>query len=173
MDKRLNKKCEMYVAQFKNDVRSKIISIGFDDKERVTELIEYVNEYERLNFAKDDFVKRKRVKNSIPFDNRCNAKRANGEQCTRRRKDQCEFCGTHFKGAPHGLITSQESNKVSETSKQTLEVVAEDINGIIYYVDKFNNVYNMEDILGQRENPRLIGTYDKNIGFTPTESSLY
>jgi hypothetical protein len=143
------------------------MELGFDDKSKVTELIEYVYEYERLNFAKDDFVKRKRVKNSIPSDNRCSAKRANGEQCTRRRKDQCEFCGTHYKGAPHGLITSQDST-VSESRKCALEINAEDVNGIIYYIDKFNNVYNMEDVMGQTENPRVIGKYDKHVGFIPS-----
>ena len=168
MDKRLNKKSEVYVTQFKDDLRTKIAGLCFDEKSKVNELIEYVYEYERLNFVKDDFVKRKRVKNSIPDLNRCNAKRANGEQCTRRRKEQCEFCGTHFKGAPHGLITSGVNP--TDTNKHSLEVLAEDVNGIIYYVDKDNNVYNMEDILGQKENPRIIGNYNKSIGFTPLES---
>ena len=168
MDKRLNKKSELYVTQFKDDLRTKITGLCFDEKSKVNELIEYVYEYERLNFVKDDFVKRKRVKNSIPDLNRCNAKRANGEQCTRRRKEQCEFCGTHFKGAPHGLITSG-ANPI-DTNKHSLEVLAEDVNGIIYYVDKYTNVYNMEDILGQKENPRIIGNYNKSVGFTPLES---
>jgi hypothetical protein len=168
MDKRLNKKSELYVTQFKDDLRTKITGLCFDEKSKVNELIEYVYEYERLNFVKDDFVKRKRVKNSIPDLNRCNAKRANGEQCTRRRKEQCEFCGTHFKGAPHGLITSGANP--TDTHKHNLEVLAEDVNGIIYYVDKHTNVYNMEDILGQKENPRIIGNYNKSIGFTPLVS---
>ena len=173
MDKRLNKKCETYVVQLKSDIRAKIMDIGFDDKSKMNELIEYVYEYERLNFAKDDFIKRKRVKNSIPNDNRCSAKRANGEQCTRRRKEQCEFCGTHFKGAPHGLITSNDSAKTPDANKQTLEVFAEDVDGIIYYIDKFNNAYNMEDILGQKENPRVIGKYIKSQGFTPVGTGTY
>ena len=167
MDKRLNKKCETYVGQIKNDIRDRIIGIGFTEKDKVNELIEYVYEYERLNFVKDDFIKRKRVKNSIPSDNRCNAKRANGEQCTRRRKEQCEFCGTHFKGVPHGLITTSDLGRLPDTTKHTLEVFAEDANGIIYYIDKFNNAYNIEDIIGNKENPRLIGKYDKITGFTP------
>lgn len=168
MDKRLNKKSELYVTQFKDDLRTKITGLNFDEKSKVNELIEYVYEYERLNFVKDDFVKRKRVKNSIPDLNRCNAKRANGEQCTRRRKEQCEFCGTHFKGAPHGLITSVANS--TDTNKHSLEVFAEDVNGIIYYVDKYSNAYNMEDILSQRENPRIIGNYNKSNGFIPSES---
>ena len=30
------------------------------------------------------------------------------------------------------------------------------IKGIVYYIDKFNNVYKTEDILEGRENPRII-----------------
>lgn len=158
MDKRLNKKVEQYVTKFKDDLRDKITSVCADDTVIAAELVEFVYSYERLLLAKDDFSKRKRVKNSIPFTNRCNAKRANGEQCTRRRKEGCEFCGTHFKGAPHGLIGTVVD---ADSVKHSLEVNAEDINGIIYYIDKFNNVYKTEDILKGTENPAIIGTYKK------------
>jgi hypothetical protein len=39
---------------------------------------------------------------------------------------------------------------------QKLEVIAEEIKGIVYYIDKYNNVYKTEDILAQRENPQII-----------------
>jgi hypothetical protein len=158
MDKRLNKKVEVYVTKFKDDLRDKITSLEITDKAIAVELLEFVYGYERLLLAKDDFIKRKRVKNAIPGTNRCNAKRANGEQCTRRRKEECEFCGTHFKGAPHGLITSIID---AGAMKHSLEVTAEDVGGIIYYIDKFNNVYKTEDILNGIENPTVIGTFKK------------
>ena len=75
--------------------------------------IQYVYDFERLLLVKDDFIKRKRIKNAIPVTNRCNALRANNEQCTRRRKDGCEFCGTHSKGTPHGLVANDD-NKIIE-----------------------------------------------------------
>ena len=156
MDKRLNKKIETYVVQFKDDVRDKIMSLGLKDSD-AHDIMAFVYDYERLTLTKDDFSKRKRVKNSIPGTNRCSAKRANGEQCTRRRKVDCEFCGTHFKGAPHGLMGSDE--QPTQTSKYNVEIRAEDINGIIYHIDKFNNVYNTEDILKGTENPRVVATY--------------
>jgi hypothetical protein len=87
------------------------LEFGESEKSKVNELLEYVFDYERLTMLKDDLIKRKRIKNSIPSLNRCNAKRANGEQCTRRRKDKCEFCGTHVKGTPHGLIQTTEVNE--------------------------------------------------------------
>lgn len=155
MEKRINKKIETYVTSFKDDVRKKITLLDFDEstKSKVNELLEYVYDYERLVMAKDDLIKRKRIKNSIPSLNRCNAKRANGEQCTRRRKDKCEFCGTHVKGTPHGLAQTTE---ISENIMHSVEVVAEEIYGIVYYIDKNNNVYKTEDVLEGKQNPAII-----------------
>jgi hypothetical protein len=159
MEKKLNKKIELYVSNLKDDVRNKIIDLKFEEKQLINDLIEYVYEYPRLVLQKDDFVKRKRLKNSIPLLNRCNALRANGEQCTRRRRDDCEFCGTHFKGTPHGLVVC--SDVKAETNKK-MEVIASDIRGIMYYIDKYGNVYNTEDILQGKENPQVIAKYVKN-----------
>ena len=153
MEARLNKVIENYVTTFKDNIKTKITSIGFTDQQKMAELVEFVYDYDRLCLTKTDFVKRKRIKNSIPALNRCNAKRANGEQCTRRRKDDFEFCGTHSKGTPHGLI---QEGSTSETTLQKVEVVAEDIQGIVYYIDSFNNVYKTEDILSNMKNPRIV-----------------
>lgn len=158
MEKRLNKKIETYVSEFKDSIKNKIAELNFEEKSKMNELLEYVYEYSRLTFEKDDFVKRKRIKNSIPNMNRCNARRANCEQCTRRRKDGYDFCGTHLKGAQYGLITNEEN---IENNKQKIEVYTEDVNGIIYYFDKFSNVYNTEDILEGKQNPRIIAKYTK------------
>jgi hypothetical protein len=157
MDKRLNKKIETYIVQFKDDIRDKIKEQCIKDSD-AHEIMQFIYDYERLTLLKDDLTKRKRVKNSIPGTNRCNAKRANGEQCTRRRKTDCEFCGTHSKGAPHGLMGT-EDEQPSLITKHNLEIRAEDIDGIIYHIDKFNNVYSTEDILKGGENPTIIATY--------------
>jgi hypothetical protein len=159
MEKRINKKIETYITSFKDDVRKKITELSFDEKQKMNELLEYLYDYERLSIVKDDLIKRKRIKNSIPNSNRCIAKRANDEQCTRRRKEGCEFCGTHEKGTPHGLI---HSNTMNETVSHKLEVVAEEIFGIIYYIDKFNNVYKTEDIMEGKQDPKIIAKYQRN-----------
>jgi hypothetical protein len=153
MEARINKVIEAYLTTFKDDIRTKITNIGFSDQQKMAELVEYVYDYDRLCLTKTDFVKRKRIKNSIPALNRCNAKRANGEQCTRRRKDEFEFCGTHSKGTPHGLI---QEGCDAETNLQKVEVFAEDIQGIVYYIDNFNNVYKTEDILSNVKNPKIV-----------------
>jgi hypothetical protein len=158
MEKRINKKIETYVTAFKDDVRKKITELAFDEKQKINDLLEFVYDYERLSVIKDDLIKRKRIKNSIPNLNRCSAKRANGEQCTRRRKEECEFCGTHAKGAPHGLMLSTATN---ELVSHKLEVIAEEIFGIICYVDKFNNVYKTEDIMDGKKDPQIIAKYER------------
>jgi len=170
MEKRINKKIEVYLTQFKDEVKNKLVGLNFDDKSKVNELLEYVYDYDRMALSKDDFIKRKRVKNAIPLLNRCNAKRANNEQCTRRRKEGCEFCGTHSKGTPHGLIQIGDTSNTN----QKLDVFVEDIRGIVYYIDKFNNVYRTEDILAGKENPEIIAQYVKNgITYTIPELGLF
>lgn len=186
MEKRINKKIEQYIVQFKDDIRNKINSLNQQKLEvgskypiaspdvtnyidnmdqtqecrKFSELIEYIYEYEKLTLTNDDFIKRKRLKNSIPNMNRCTAKLANGEQCTRRRKKDCEYCGTHYKGLPHGLMDPNENPNSS--NKKTIDIFTEDILGIIYYMDKYNNIYNVTDVLECKENPQIIGKYSKN-----------
>jgi hypothetical protein len=127
----------------------------------MNELLEYVCEYDRLCFEKDDFVKRKRLKNTIPQMNRCNAKRASGEQCTRKRRNDCEFCGTHYKGTPYGMINGDDQDETPNHNHK-IEVFAEDIGGIVYYIDNHKNVYKTEDIIQSKENPKIIAKYEKN-----------
>jgi hypothetical protein len=160
MERRLNKKIEVYISAFKENIKEKISQLGFDNSEETTKLLQYVYDYDRLSFNKEDFMKRKRVKNFVPIFDRCCAKRATNEQCTRRKKDGSEYCGTHMKGTPHGIMEiNGEENKVTT---QKIEVWAQDIQGIIYYIDKFNNVYQAEDIVINKLNPKIIAKYVKN-----------
>jgi len=158
MEKRLNKKLEVYITSFKDSIREKATQLGLSKNDEFNKLLMYIYDYDRLTFDKEDFQKRKRVKNFVPIFDRCCAKRANGEQCTRRKKDDCEYCGTHVKGTPHGIVDAQ--NEVQITT-QKVEVWAQDIQGIIYYVDKSNNVYQAEDIMSNKMNPKIIAKYVK------------
>lgn len=166
MEKKLNDKVQLYVANFKDKVKTKTTELGFQhlDKEKTAELLEFVNEFERLIFDSKDLDKRKRVKNSIPVVNRCIARRASGEQCTRRRKEECEYCGTHSKGTPHGVFNDDDENVVIN---QRIEVFVEEIKGIVYYIDHFGNVYKTEDILENNLNPQIIAKWVK-VGTTYT-----
>jgi len=159
MERRLNKKLDDYMSGFKDNIREKATQFGVLNTESGNQLLQYIYDYERVNLGKEDFMKRKRVKNSVPFFDRCCAKRASNEQCTRRKKEGNEYCGTHMKGTPHGIIDSQDT--VAPTM-QKMEVWAQDIQGIIYYIDKNFNVYQTEDILKNKNNPNIIAKYVKN-----------
>lgn len=159
MERRLNKKVETYITTFKDSIREKVIQLGLENDATSTSLLQYIFDYNRLTFDKEDFQKRKRVKNHVPIYDRCCAKRATGEQCTRRRKEGCEYCGTHTKGTPHGIIDASDEPKMN-THK--VEVWAQDIQGIVYYIDKCNNVYDTADIIKNQMNPKIIAKYVNN-----------
>jgi hypothetical protein len=157
MEKRLNQKTETYVREFKDAIRNKITELDIQlEKSKINELLEFIYDYERLSFSKEDLLKRVRVKNLIPSNNRCIAKRSNNEQCTRRKKEGCEYCGTHVKGIPHGSV---DSNHDTEPKNQQVEVFVKDFKGIVYYIDKKENVYKTEDILEGKINPEIIAKY--------------
>lgn len=157
MERRINKKIETYITSFKDSIRDKAGELGLKN-EQANHLLQYIYDHDRLVFAKDDFMKRKRVKNVVPFFDRCCAKRANGEQCTRRKKVDDEYCGTHMKGLPHGIVDGNEDQQAT----QKVEVWAQDIQGIIYYIDKNMNVYQAEDIVNNIVNPKIIAKYTRN-----------
>jgi hypothetical protein len=157
MERRLNKKIEGYVSAFKNHIKEKADNLGMTNDDSVNHLLQFIYDYDRLTLNKEDFLKRKRVKNIVPFCDRCSAKRATGEQCTRRKKDdESEYCGTHMKGTPHGIVELQTEAKLNT---QKIEVWAQDIQGIVYYIDKFANVYQVEDIMFNKVNPKIIAKY--------------
>lgn len=159
MQGRLTKKTCEYIKQFKDDIREKSCQLGLNKNEQVNQLLQFVYDYESLVFAKEDFQKRKRVKNVVPFFDRCCAKKSSDEQCTRRRKEGQEYCGTHQEKRPHGIINLEGECK---PCTHKVEVWAQDIKGIVYHLDKNGNVYQQEDVISNKTNPKIIAKYVKN-----------
>ena len=158
MERRINKKIESYITDLKDSVRTKADQLGLATDPNLSQLVQFVYDYDRLVLVKEDFLKRKRVKNIVHLSDRCCAKRASGEQCTRRKKTDCEYCGTHMKGTPHGICDNDDDDK---PVGQKVEVWAQEIHGIIYYIDKTCNVYQVEDIIANKVNPKVIAKYVK------------
>ena len=159
MEKRVNNKARIYFQIFKDDIKKKLEETDCDSETKAT-ILQFVYDYQPLKFEKVDFQKRKRVKNVVPFFERCCALRANKQQCTRRRKDGSHFCGTHIKGIPHGEI-----NQTTKAPTHTKRVVrAQDIKGIIYYIDDMGNVYDPNDIMNNTVNPNIIAKYIEKDG---------
>ena len=166
MEKTINKKIETHQIDFKNQIKTwfethqaciKTIDVN-GSTDLKSEFLQFVFDSPSLAFDTEDFQKRKRVKNFVPIFDRCCAKRACNEQCTRRKKEGFEYCGTHIKGTPHGIVDAQNETK---NTTQKVEVYAQDIQGIVYYIDKNNNVYQTEDIISNKINPKIIAKYLK------------
>jgi len=157
MEKRLTKKAEGYSDEVKESILSKMMELKpiLDNdmqRQHFDDVIKCINSIKPLKIVKEDLLKRKRTRNNVSLSDRCCACRANGEQCSRRKKDGNDFCGTHIKGTPHGVI---EQDVMSNTLHK--EVWGEDIGGIIQYIDKDNNIYKHEDIMNNVVNPSIIG----------------
>lgn len=160
MEKRIETKIESHLTNFK-----KAIQLWFEQNNASisgtpskNDFLQFVFDYDGLKLSKEDFQRRKRSKNVVPHQDRCIAKRANGDQCTRRKLTET-FCGTHSKGTPHGVML--ESKFVKEPIIEKIEIWMQDIQGICYYIDKNNNVYSPEEIVKGKSNPTIIGKWSQ------------
>lgn len=199
MERRIGAKIDSYTIAFKDEVASKLRDLNAavsavaavsntkhnaadaDSKDKdqqmqnqqvdslFKQIISFVYDYEKLKLTKEDFMKRKRVKNIVPAQHRCHAKRANGEQCTRKKKAGCDYCGTHTKGVPNSIMDDAENGSSSaiKVSQQNVNVWVQNIKGIEYFIDAKNNVYKHEDVIDNTANPQIIAKCSKN------ESGLY
>ena len=182
MERKINKKIDEAFTNYKQDIKTGIVGaitainckidetpglLSSSIKQTVqTELMNLLQElYDQpvLKLDKTDFQKRKRVKNVVPLHDRCIACRASGEQCTRRRKGESEYCGTHIKGTPHGIISKEKQDNEPKAMIKKISVWAQDIKGIIYYIDDNSNVYETSAILQGTDNPKIIAKYQKSL----------
>lgn len=162
MEKKLNNKVGHYVRDFKEQIKNYILQNDLNDDNKKLAFIEYIYGFPIVEITEQDLQKRKRVKNVVPFCYRCKAKRASGEQCSRRKKDSTsDFCGTHIKGTPHGRIETTEEN--NGPNKKKVKVWTEEIMGITYFIDSYNNVYDPHEIMNNVENPNIIAKWEKNV----------
>jgi hypothetical protein len=183
MERRILSKIDAYIISLKDEISLKIREVGTaasaavshasihdgDTDATITidqmckQLTSFVYQYEKLKLTKEDFMKRKRVKNVVAIEQRCLAKRANGEQCTRKRKNGCDYCGTHTKGVPCNIMDDEDNfeNKV-KLNQQSVNIWVQNIKGIEYFIDGSQNVYKHEDVINNFQNPRVIAKYSKS-----------
>lgn len=158
MEKKLSKKIDNYLDNFKNSIKEWVQEESKIPHTVKSDFLKFIYDFDNLSFSKEDFMKRKRVKSIVPQYDRCNAKRANGEQCTRKKKNNLNYCGTHEKGRPHGEIDDLNN----KNNVKNVEIWLQDIKGIHYYIDNNNNVYKTEDIISNKVNPCVIAKYSIN-----------
>lgn len=122
---------------------------------------EYKEVFDWLNsISIDDYnfqIKKKRAKHTIISEERCCAINNNGQQCSRRRQQHTLFCGTHNKKDTINTI----KNEYTQPNMKKITIRKVNINGIIYYVDQQNIVYDHQDILKEYKKPKIIGNYNQ------------
>jgi hypothetical protein len=99
--------------------------------------------------------KKKRNKNIKPKEDICIAKKADGMQCTRKKRDNSLYCGKHCNNQKFGSVSMEDS--VTEDSEKYIMTWTEQYDGVNYLVDNNNIVYSY-DI----ENPVIIGKKSKD-----------
>ena len=72
-----------------------------------------------------------------------------------KKKNDSNFCGTHDKNRPHGIISDICNDNIMNKN----HVWINEINGIHYYIDDYNNIYKTQDILENVSDPKIIGKY--------------
>lgn len=171
MERRVNQKVDNFSREIKKKIKGQVVDAINSINEKIqdestkkdinlvlSDMMQNIYDMPTLTLNTEDFAKRKRAKNVVPFYDRCRANRANNEQCTRRKREGSMFCGTHCKGTPHGVVNLD--NKEENNARQ-IQVWAQEIGGILYYIDDSKNIYEAEDIMKSKSNPKIIAKYVK------------
>ena len=125
----------------------------------------------------------KKAKKVIDVASRCLALKVNGAQCTRQKLNTTEYCKLHSTNRQNGTIDNIPMDKISAKRgrKKKVSIDAkyfdnnfitmwkECINEIPRFVDRYGNVYTIDDV-----KPTFIGkrAFDNTL-ITPTELIKY
>ena len=156
----------MDLHNFKTSISNIINLSKYDDDGDIISIRHIISTLTDINNNSTRECKPLRQKTSILPSEQCVAKKSSGCQCTRRRKNTESYCGTHLKGRPHGDFSSSPEME-SDTRRYTTSVWIQIIDEITYYIDDNNNIYNPEDIIYNKINPKVIAKYDVD------ESGIY
>ena len=83
MERRVSKLVRAHEQQFKEEVKAWVMK-NMSEHPSSSSLIQFVYDYQNVQLSADDFVRRKRVKNTVPVCASMEANRANGERCSRK-----------------------------------------------------------------------------------------
>lgn len=81
--------------------------------------------------------KQNKKKTILSKEERCNARKQDGLQCSRRKKGTHDFCGKHIKNRPYGTFNIQ-------IDKNNIPVNKYSHNNKDYYIDSNNILYNSD-----------------------------
>ena len=112
MERKIIEKIQTHNEKFKTSIKTWVEENESMDFESKSELLKFIYDFDGITLTREDFVKRKRSKSSIPTYLRCNAKRACGEQYCKKRR--LKLCGTHDKNRPHNVISDINTEQVNK-----------------------------------------------------------
>lgn len=148
---KLQASSQILFRTFQNGLENKLKSL-YVEEGTIREIMAYISIQDLCLLDNKNVIKSRRVKKEISVNEQCNATRMDGQRCTRRKKQDGHFCGTHI-----NCPAPTEFNSVDNVPSITDKVVfAIDIQGIIYYIDENLNVYNTEDVLNDVVDPVII-----------------
>jgi hypothetical protein len=141
---------DMINKQMKKALEDLSLNYSIKNNGKIVSLNELYEKY-CIDDLKIDYTKKKKRKKNkqLSKDELCMAKKADGCQCTRRRKDTNEYCGKHLGNLKFGRIDDDEKYKDKEKYIKTMH---EKINGNDYLVDENNVVYSFD-----KNNPTVLG----------------
>jgi hypothetical protein len=161
MEKRVQDKVTSHINSIKGNL-SQWVEVNVEDERLRNGLLNLIAAQTTVELKKDDFSRRRRTTNNVPKFNRCMARLHAGTQCTRRRREGGDFCGTHVRGQPYGIFREGDAAApTEEPAKVSVETVS--IKGISYYIDDIGNVYHPQDVINGKVNPRVIASYTTHI----------
>lgn len=151
----MNVELQSSIINFKFGLVNKMRSLDINP-EIILEISDYIDLQDITSIkAKNgnEGNKHRRAKKNVPTNEQCNASKIDGGRCTRRKKFDTQFCGTHLK-----CSTYTEFKYIDNINPIIDKIVsAIDVKGIIYYIDNELNVYNTEDVINKLIDPKIIG----------------
>jgi len=124
-------------------------SIIFKEIAETYAAVEYETLMKKYCIEPNSKSSKKYKKKPAKKGNICMAKKADGFQCTRRKKDKMEYCGKHIKKLKFGRI--DDELRYSDKTKY-IKTKRENIDGEYYLVDEQNLVYSCS-----KTHPLLLG----------------
>ena len=108
---------------------------------------------------------KKRTRKKLDEEKTCQGRKGDGNQCTRSKRQNSEYCLSHEKNLPHGRIDNldykpkekgqrgrKRKDNIYKDNNDYLPVIQTKINNKYYLCDTNNNVYT-----NNPEHPKLLG----------------
>lgn len=143
----VNYKVQSYISQMKFDIQRHIMGLHFvHEPEKINQLVEYILGYDRIELNSNDFLCSPAKKPRTTPSSRVSKKKKDSViSAMPMNNDLADFFSTDAEVLP--------------VAPSTIELVAQDISGITFFIDSFGNVYNTEQVMNKLPNPQIVAHY--------------